>query len=97
MRRPQLFVLDGARHELLGRAVPAELMHAVERELRDGAQEAADAAGVDLEVVDAQNDSATQTNQLATAATSGTDGVIINPVDSDAAAASVAVHASARW
>ncbi|KQO02877.1 D-ribose ABC transporter substrate-binding protein [Arthrobacter sp. Leaf234] len=59
-------------------------------ELRDGAQEAADAAGVDLEVVDAQNDSATQTNQLATAATSGTDGVIINPVDSDAAAASVA-------
>lgn len=59
-------------------------------ELRDGAQEAADAAGVDLEVVDAQNDSATQTNQLATAATSGTEGVIINPVDSDAAAASVA-------
>jgi len=38
MRRPQLFVLDAARHELLGRAVPAELMHAVERELRDGAQ-----------------------------------------------------------
>jgi two-component system OmpR family sensor kinase len=31
-------VLDAARHELLGRAVPAELMHAVERELRDGAQ-----------------------------------------------------------
>jgi ribose transport system substrate-binding protein len=59
-------------------------------ELRDGAQEAADAADVDLDVVDAQNDSATQTNQLATAATSGTDGVIINPVDSDAAAASVA-------
>jgi len=38
MRRPQLFVLDASRHELLGRAVPAELMHAVERELRDGAQ-----------------------------------------------------------
>ncbi|MHA7287567.1 substrate-binding domain-containing protein [Arthrobacter sp. MDT3-44] len=59
-------------------------------ELRDGAQEAAEAAGVELDVVDSQNDSATQTNQLATAATSGTDGVIINPVDSDAAAASVA-------
>ncbi|KNC19347.1 ABC transporter substrate-binding protein [Arthrobacter sp. RIT-PI-e] len=59
-------------------------------ELRDGAQEAADTAGVELNIVDAQNDSATQTNQLATAATSGTDGVIINPVDSDAAAASVA-------
>ncbi|TDK24801.1 D-ribose ABC transporter substrate-binding protein [Arthrobacter crusticola] len=58
-------------------------------ELRDGAQAAADDAGIDLEVIDAQNDSATQTNQLATAA-SGTDGVIINPVDSDAAAASVA-------
>ncbi|WP_028280843.1 substrate-binding domain-containing protein [Arthrobacter sp. H5] len=59
-------------------------------ELRDGAEEAAEAAGIELEVVDAQNDSATQTNQLATAATSGTDAVLINPVDSDAAAASVA-------
>ncbi|GAA2173265.1 D-ribose ABC transporter substrate-binding protein [Arthrobacter parietis] len=59
-------------------------------ELRDGAEAAAEEAGIDLEVVDAQNDSATQTNQLATAATSGTDGVIINPVDSDAAAAAVA-------
>ncbi|MFJ6280713.1 monosaccharide ABC transporter substrate-binding protein, CUT2 family [Arthrobacter subterraneus] len=59
-------------------------------ELRDGAEAAAEEAGIELEVVDAQNDSATQTNQLATAATSGTDGVIINPVDSDAAAASVA-------
>ncbi|WP_159617185.1 substrate-binding domain-containing protein [Arthrobacter zhaoguopingii] len=58
-------------------------------ELRDGAQEAADEAGITLDVIDAQNDSATQTNQLATAATSGTDGVIINPVDSDAAAAAV--------
>jgi two-component system OmpR family sensor kinase len=38
MRRPQLFVLDASRHELLGRAVPADLMHEVERELRDGAQ-----------------------------------------------------------
>lgn len=59
-------------------------------ELRDGAEAAAEEAGIELEVVDAQNDSATQTNQLATAATSGTDGVIINPVDSDAAAAAVA-------
>ena len=59
-------------------------------ELRDGAEAAAKEAGIELKVVDAQNDSATQTNQLATAATSGTDGVIINPVDSDAAAAAVA-------
>lgn len=59
-------------------------------ELRDGAEAAAEEAGIDLEVVDAQNDSATQANQLATTTTSGTDGVIINPVDSDAAAAAVA-------
>lgn len=58
-------------------------------DLRDGAAEAAEAAGMTLEVVDAQNDSATQTNQLATAATSGVQGVIINPVDSDSAAAAV--------
>jgi ribose transport system substrate-binding protein len=58
-------------------------------DLRDGATEAAEAAGMTLEVVDAQNDSATQTNQLATAATSGVQGVIINPVDSDSAAAAV--------
>jgi len=36
MRRPQLFVLDASRQELLGRAVPPDLMHEVERELRDG-------------------------------------------------------------
>lgn len=59
-------------------------------ELRDGAEAAAEEAGIDLDVVDAQNDSASQANQLATAATSGSDGVIINPVDSDAAAAAVA-------
>ncbi|MEW7847134.1 ATP-binding protein [Massilia aurea] len=38
MRRPQLFVLDASRRELLGRTVPAELIHEVERELRNGAQ-----------------------------------------------------------
>jgi ribose transport system substrate-binding protein len=58
-------------------------------ELRDGAQAAADAAGVELSVVDAQNDSATQANQLATAAVGGTAAVIVNPVDSDASARSV--------
>jgi ribose transport system substrate-binding protein len=57
--------------------------------LRDGAQEAADEAGVTLEVVDAQNDAATQQNQLANAATQGVDAVVINPVDSAAAAAAV--------
>jgi ribose transport system substrate-binding protein len=57
--------------------------------LRDGAQAAADEAGVTLEVVDAQNDAATQQNQLANAATQGVDAVLINPVDSEAAAAAV--------
>jgi len=53
-------------------------------ELRDGAVAEAKKQGVDLEVVDAQNDSATQANQLATAASSA-DAVILNAVDSDAA------------
>ncbi|MBG0741033.1 substrate-binding domain-containing protein [Paeniglutamicibacter antarcticus] len=58
-------------------------------EVRDGAQTAAKDAGVQLEIVDAQNDSATQANQLATAATGSTKAVIVNPVDSDAAASPV--------
>ncbi|PFG34702.1 D-ribose ABC transporter substrate-binding protein [Sanguibacter antarcticus] len=58
-------------------------------ELRDGAQAAADEAGVDLYIVDAQNDSATQANQLATAEAGSTKAVIVNPVDSDASSASV--------
>ncbi len=58
-------------------------------ELRDGAQAAADDAGVQLNIVDAQNDSATQANQLATAAAGATKAVIVNPVDSDAAASAV--------
>ncbi|WP_370292580.1 substrate-binding domain-containing protein [Cryobacterium sp. TMT2-10] len=58
-------------------------------ELRDGAQAAAKDAGVQLNIVDAQNDSATQANQLATAASGSTKAVIVNPVDSDAAASSV--------
>ena len=58
-------------------------------ELRDGAQAAATAAGLQLNIVDAQNDSATQANQLATAASSGAKLVIVNPVDSDAAGSAV--------
>ncbi|TFD47286.1 D-ribose ABC transporter substrate-binding protein [Cryobacterium frigoriphilum] len=59
-------------------------------ELRDGAQAAADAAGVELNIVDAQNDSATQANQLANASVGSTGVVIVNPVDSDAVSSSVA-------
>ncbi|GAA5230485.1 substrate-binding domain-containing protein [Arthrobacter cryoconiti] len=58
-------------------------------EVRDGAQAAAKEAGINLEVVDAQNDSATQANQLATAATGSAKVVIVNPVDSDASGTSV--------
>jgi ribose transport system substrate-binding protein len=65
-------------------------------EVRDGAQDAAKAANIQLEVVDAQNDSATQANQLANAQTSAAKAVIVNPVDSDAAASSVAALAKAN-
>ncbi|MCE1178082.1 MAG: substrate-binding domain-containing protein [Micrococcales bacterium] len=58
-------------------------------DVRDGAEEAAKAAGVTLNIVDAQNDAATQANQLADAATKSPAAVLINPVDSDAATAAV--------
>lgn len=54
-------------------------------QLRDGAQKEADALGVKLEILDAQDDPVTQTNQLNNALSTGTDAVIVNPVDSDAA------------
>ena len=58
-------------------------------DVRDGAQDAAKAAGVNLVVVDAQNDPATQANQIADAVTKSPAAVLINPVDSDAAGAAV--------
>ncbi len=57
--------------------------------VRDGAMEQAKADGITLNVVDAQNDPATQANQLADAATKQQAAVIINPVDSDAAGTAV--------
>src|SRR5699024_5279470 len=59
-------------------------------DLRDGAQAEAEAQGIELSVADAQNDSATQANQLATAATNGSAGVIINAVDTETAEAGLA-------
>ena len=38
MRRPQLFVIDASRRELLGRHVPIELLREAERELDSGAR-----------------------------------------------------------
>lgn len=58
-------------------------------ELRDGAVAEAKKKNVNLIVVDAQNDSANQANQLATALSGSTKAVIVNPVDSDATGAPV--------
>lgn len=65
-------------------------------DLRDGAQAEAAALGLELSVVDAQNDSATQANQLATAGTNGSAGVIINAVDTETAEAGLAPVVSAE-
>lgn len=53
-------------------------------QVRDGAQAKADELGINLNVQDASDDAATQTNQLNNAATSGAQVVIVNPTDSDA-------------
>ena len=53
--------------------------------LRDGAQAAADEAGVTLTVTDARDDATAQADQVLNFQTQQLDGVIINPVDSDAA------------
>ena len=53
--------------------------------LRDGAQAAADEAGVELVVTDARDDATQQADQVANFQTQQLDAVLINPVDSDAA------------
>ena len=57
--------------------------------MREGAQKKADELGLTINFQDAADDSATQSNQLANAAASGTGVVIINPTDSDAMAPAV--------
>ena len=64
--------------------------------LKDGAVAEAAAEGVTLNVVDAQNDAATQANQLANAQSQNVQAVILNPVDSDGAAAPVKVLNTAK-
>ena len=64
-------------------------------DMRDGAADAAEAAGVDLSIVDAQDDSATQANQLADAVSQGFDAVVLNATDSDALTPSVNALADA--
>lgn len=50
--------------------------------LRDGAQEAADAEGVELIVSDARDDAQTQANDMQNFVTQDVDVIIVNPVDS---------------
>lgn len=57
--------------------------------LRDGAQEAADEAGADLAVSDAQDDAQQQADDIQDFITQGVDVIIINPVDSAAIVPSV--------
>nr|WP_165874148.1 ribose ABC transporter substrate-binding protein RbsB [Rubrobacter taiwanensis] len=52
--------------------------------LRDGAQAAADEAGVELIVADAQNDASRQQNDIQNFVTQQVDAILVNPVDSDA-------------
>lgn len=53
-------------------------------QLRDGAQDKAEELGVTLNIQDASDDAATQSNQLNNAVTTGAGVVIVNPTDSDA-------------
>ncbi|MGC9376292.1 substrate-binding domain-containing protein [Streptomyces sp. MH13] len=58
-------------------------------QIRDGAEEQAKKAGVDLTVTDAQNDASQQANQLQNFTSEGLSSIIVNPVDSDAAGPAV--------
>ena len=58
-------------------------------EMKKGAEAEAKAQGVKLSVQDAQNDASQQANQLQNFTSQNVKSIIINPVDSDAAAPSV--------
>jgi len=57
--------------------------------LRDGAQAAADEAGVELVIVDAQDDSARMTSGIEDLINSQVDALLINPTDADAVVPSI--------
>jgi ribose transport system substrate-binding protein len=57
--------------------------------LRDGAQAAADAAGVELIVVDAQDDSAREATNIEDLIQRGVDALLVNPTDADAIVPSI--------
>ncbi|MFC5181278.1 ABC transporter permease/substrate-binding protein [Actinomadura harenae] len=58
-------------------------------QFRDGAQEEAKKEGVTLSVQDAQNDASQQVNQVQNYSSQGMKAIVVNPVDSDAAAPAV--------
>ncbi|GAA4678795.1 hypothetical protein GCM10023347_36610 [Streptomyces chumphonensis] len=58
-------------------------------ELQKGAEAQAEDSEIDLTITDAQNDSATQANQIQNFTSQNMSTIIINPVDSDAAGPSV--------
>lgn len=57
--------------------------------LRDGAQQAADDAGIELVVADAQDDAQTQADDLQNFISQGVDVIVVNPVDSAAIVPSI--------
>lgn len=57
--------------------------------LRDGAQAAADELGVELVVVDAQDDPSTEAANLQDLIAQGVDAILINPTDADAIVPSI--------
>ncbi|MFC4909976.1 substrate-binding domain-containing protein [Actinomadura gamaensis] len=58
-------------------------------QFKEGAQEEAKKEGVSLTVQDAQNDASQQVNQVQNYSSQGMKAIVINPVDSDAAAPAV--------
>ncbi|MBN2469514.1 MAG: substrate-binding domain-containing protein, partial [Anaerolineae bacterium] len=57
--------------------------------LRDGAQAAANAAGIDLVVVDSQDDPATEAANMEDLVAQGVDAILVNPTDADAIVPSI--------
>lgn len=78
----------GDATETVTLAVPT-LQNPFFRELRAGAQSAADAVGVRLDVVAAHNDVERQARQLDEAVDQDSEAVLVSPVDSDDTAAAV--------
>ncbi|MCG8479818.1 MAG: ribose ABC transporter substrate-binding protein RbsB [Spirochaetales bacterium] len=58
-------------------------------DLRDGAQEEADGSGIELIVLDSQNDAARELGNVEDLLTQGVDVILINPADSDAVGSAI--------